>query len=68
MDGLEAGLLQWCAARHDLAVIRALKIPDDMLAATMASTQKPRARRSRVCGRFSIRHRAFQFRPGSCPA
>jgi len=39
-DGLESeAYFSGARPEHDLAVIRALKIPDDMLAATMASTQ-----------------------------
>ena len=40
-DGLEsAASITGMRPEHDLAVIRAQKIPDDMLAATMASTEK----------------------------
>jgi S1-C subfamily serine protease len=35
-----AGILQAVRAEHDLAVVRARVIPDDLFAATMASTQK----------------------------
>lgn len=40
MDGLESeAFFNGARPEHDLAVIRAQKIPDDMVAATMASTQ-----------------------------
>jgi S1-C subfamily serine protease len=40
-DGLEsAATVTGMRPEHDLAVIRAQKIPDDMIAATMASTEK----------------------------
>ena len=40
-DGTEsAAMLTGTRPEHDLAVIRAQTIPDDMLAATMASTEK----------------------------
>ena len=40
MDGLESeAFVNGARPEHDLAVIRAQKIPDDMVAATMASTQ-----------------------------
>lgn len=41
MDGLESNAyVSGMRPEHDLAVIRAQKIPDDMMAATMASTEK----------------------------
>jgi S1-C subfamily serine protease len=41
MDGHEtAGILQGTRPEHDLAVLRAKVIPDDLFAATMASTEK----------------------------
>ena len=41
MDGLESNAtVTGMRPEHDLAVIRAQKIPDDMMAATMASTDK----------------------------
>jgi S1-C subfamily serine protease len=41
MDGLESNAtVTSMRPEHDLAVIRAQKIPDDMMAATMASTEK----------------------------
>ena len=41
MDGLESSAtITGMRPEHDLAVIRAQKIPDDMMAATMASTEK----------------------------
>ena len=41
MDGLESSAtITGVRPEHDLAVIRAQKIPDDLMAATMASTEK----------------------------
>ncbi len=41
MDGHQtAGILQGTRPQHDLAVVRARVIPDDLFAATMASTEK----------------------------